>query len=172
MIQLLHRITGLGRFFAGKSNMNAKVWELEILRRKLETARSQAGSIEEGLERGWGSEEDRAKMQREMQESLALVAELEPQLSALMTQHRHQKSGVNALWVALHLDVCQSLLRAGAENPTDQSGVRAVCLGELIVQLGRILYVEDLTAPKFGFTFSINTCYLPDYEAKFDRVAR
>ncbi len=152
--------------------MNAKVWELETLRRRLEAARTQAGMIDEGLERGWVGENEHAKMRQEMQENLALVAELEPKLSALMTQHRHRKSGIDALWVALHLDVCQSLLRAGAEKKTDQSGVRAVCLGDLIVQLGRILYVESLTAPKFGFTFSINTCYLPEYEAEFDRVAR
>ena len=64
----------------------------------------------------------------------------------------------------LHLLVCQSLLNAEIENPSETSGARSQCIGKLIAQLGNVLSAQ-------AHTFSIDDYHLADYEAEFDRIA-
>ena len=144
--------------------MHPAVRELETLRRELESARSKAGSIDDAIDKGWIGKGDQERLRAEMRNSLEQVGALEPRLKELVKNHKRQDTGAIAEWVALHLKVCQKLLRAGASSRTQRAGVREVCIGNLLSELGGVLGPQ-------AFTFSVNSYYLADYDAEFDQLA-
>lgn len=135
-----------------------------MLRRQLEFARGKAGIIDDAIDKGWVGKGDRERLRAEMSNSLEQVAVLEPRLKELVTNHKRQDTGAIAEWVALHLQVCQKLLREGAASRTQQAGVREVCIGNLLSELGAVLGPQ-------AFKFSPNSFYLADYNAEFDQMA-
>ncbi len=144
--------------------MNSKIWELENLRRQLEGARVEAGMIDEAIERGWIPKDQEEKNRAIQQKKQEVVDEIEPKLKSLKELHFRSKDRVVECWISLHLQVCQNLLQTEINSSNDESGVRIICIGDVLTQLGKMLGPEI-------YTFWINTCYLSDYDEKFNQIA-
>ncbi len=149
---------------AAENSINAELLELETLRRTLEAARALDMRIAQARERGWLGEDDSIQAKADQQSARDLAMELEPKLKNLQAQFRERKSTAVKEWIMLHLIVCQSLLNAEIEKPSEPPDTRSQCIGELIAQLGNVLSAQ-------AHTFSIDDYYLADYEAEFDRIA-
>lgn len=145
-------------------NINNAVLELETLRRRLESARSEAGMIDEAVERGWISKDQEEKNRVIQEKQNGLVKTLEPKLKELKTQHMRSKTMAVERWIGLHLQVCQNLLQAEIKKPNENSGVRTICIGDVLSQLGKMLGPET-------YSFWVNSHYLPDYEKEFNRIS-
>ncbi len=143
--------------------MNSKIWELENLRRQLEDARVEAGMIDEAIERGWINKDQEEKNRAIQQKTQKIVNELDPKLKSLKELHFRSKDRVVEQWISLHLQVCQNLLQTEINSSSNESGVRVICIGDVLAQLGKML------GPQI-YTFWINKCYLNDYDEKFNQI--
>jgi hypothetical protein len=140
--------------------------ELERLRRLLQHLDQAAGSIENAIDKGWINQSELSQKTKDMHRDQAIAEKLRTSLDALVQSHHFSPDGTLENWINLHLLTCSQLLKSCAADPSDDSRIRSVCLGELLTQLGEVLQRRLYNRTNFQINPSLTT-----YNQTYDSLA-
>jgi hypothetical protein len=140
-----------------------KTWvrELETQRRSIEGLLDRAGSLGDYIDRGRPSSEELTETYDEMQRCRIEAGDLQKKLEERVLRLRREAPDILSYWVEGHIRVCRFFLDAPTDR-TDDAGARRY--------IARTTLEAWQALPGDGETFvSVNTAWLDDYLARWDR---